>query len=381
MDYLGNPQNEYKVIHVAGTSGKTSTCYYTATLLRQTGSKVGLSVSPHIDEINERVQINQKPLSENIYCKEFSIFLNHINKSGINPTYFELLTAFAFWEFKRQKCEYVVMEVGLGGLLDATNVISSSNKVSIITDIGIDHEEVLGKTKTLIATQKSGIIKPHTTVVCYEQEAEVMNVIREVASQQQADMHEVRPRNNKELPPSLPLFQRRNWYLAYSVYKIIAKRDGLPNLREVQLEKSIDVVVPARMEVRTINKKLIILDGSHNQQKLEALAKSIKHTYPGHKFVVLLSFVSSKQAKIKECIKALIPITEKFIISTFETEHQERTSVDPFRIVAACEDLQFYNWEIKTDPKKALENLKQSQGTHKLVTGSFYILNHIRPLM
>ena len=154
---LGNPQNSYKTIHVAGTSGKTSTSYYIAALLGQTGKKIGLSVSPHVDNVNERVQIDLVPLDEHEYCQQFSTFLQIINKLRIKPTYFELLIAFAFWQFAQEKVDYAVIEVGLGGLLDGTNVIERSDKVCVIADIGLDHVAVLGNSLAGIAAQKAGI--------------------------------------------------------------------------------------------------------------------------------------------------------------------------------------------------------------------------------
>jgi dihydrofolate synthase/folylpolyglutamate synthase len=381
MSYLGEPQDSYQVIHVAGTSGKTSTSYYIAALLGQAGQKVGLTVSPHIDEVNERIQIGLKPLSEKRYCKEFSIFLNLVERSGINPTYFEILTAFAYWEFKRQKCQYAVVEVGLGGLLDATNVITRKDKINVITDIGLDHQEVLGKTTRLIASQKAGIIRPYNTVVCYEQSEEIIEVIRETTSQQQAVLHEIWPLRSSELPKGLTLFQRKNWYLAYSVFEVIAKLQSLPALNDTQLEKSTRTYIPARMEINVINKKTVIIDGSHNQQKLQTLVKSIRHKYPSQKFDILVSFVSTKQSKISECIKELLPIVGSLIITSFTTENHEKTSLDPLKVVGVCEDLGFSAWEVIDDPEQAFKRLIKTKGDTKLVTGSFYLLNHIRPLL
>jgi dihydrofolate synthase/folylpolyglutamate synthase len=138
MDYLGNPQNRLSVIHIAGTSGKTSTSYYIAALLHATGKTVGLSVSPHIDTIAERAQIDLRPLEESDYCEQLGIFLELIEKSGIQPSYFEVLVAFMYWLFDRRGVDYAVVEVGLGGLLDGTNVVDRSDKVCVITDIGFD---------------------------------------------------------------------------------------------------------------------------------------------------------------------------------------------------------------------------------------------------
>src|SRR5688572_10716165 len=123
MDYLGNPQDKLKIIHVAGTSGKTSTCYYSAALLKAAGKKVGLTVSPHVDEINERVQIDLVPMPEEAFCRDMTEFLGLVKKSELEPSYFEVLLAFAYWEFVRHRVEYAVIEVGMGGLTDATNVV------------------------------------------------------------------------------------------------------------------------------------------------------------------------------------------------------------------------------------------------------------------
>ena len=379
MDLLGNPQEAYKVIHVAGTSGKTSTCYYVAALLKQAGIKAGLTVSPHIDELNERTQISLRPLTERKFCDEFTVFLNIIVNSSIQPTYFEVLTAFAFWVFKRRGCEYVVVEVGLGGLLDATNVIQGKNKLNIITDIGLDHEEVLGKTLSLISAQKAGIIKPHNKVVCYEQGDEVMQIIREVAEAQHAELHEVWPLKESELPGNLPLFQRRNWYLALQAYNLLASRDNLPQHTEKQLAESTETLIPARMETVIVGKQNIIMDGSHNQQKITALARSLKQRYPGQKFPMLISFVATKQARIRQCLEALLPVCDQLIITSFATQNQEKISVDPLKIASQCEALGFESWEVIDDPMIAFRVFLKRSGKVKIVTGSFYLLNHIRP--
>lgn len=381
MNYLGNPQDSCKVIHIAGTSGKTSTSYYIAACIKETGKKVGLTVSPYIDEINERVQINLKPLSEKKFCSDFSIFMRHIQKSGLRPNYFELLTAFAFWEFKRQSCEYVVVEVGLGGLLDATNVVTRSDKICVITDIGLDHEHVLGKDLASIAAKKAGIIKPYNTVVCYEQGEEVMSVVREVASQQQAELHEIWPLKNSDLPSNLPLFQRRNWYLALSVFNILATQYRLEELTEQQLVRSSQVSIPARMEAFLVGNKTVIVDGSHNSQKIAAFVKSLRHQYPKQKYVIMVSFLSTKKSQIKDCLDLLLPVTQQLIITTFATANKEKVSVDPLKIADVCESVDFTRYIIERDPHSALETLLASDGESKVITGSFYLLNHVRPVL
>lgn len=381
MDYLGNPQNDYLVVHVAGTSGKTSTCYYLAAMFVQAGVRTGLAVSPHVDEVNERAQINIKPLTEKQYTKEFTVFMNLVEKSGVRPTYFELLTAFAFWEFKRQACDIAVIEVGLGGLLDATNVITNRKKLNVITDIGFDHEEVLGKTLGLIASQKAGIIKPYNTVVCYEQKDEIMQVIREVAAQQQAKLHELWPIALSTLPRSLPLFQRRNWYLALAAYNVAVEHGIVPELNAAQLDTSTQVAIPARMETIHHKGKTVIMDGAHNSQKLHAFTASLKKLYPKDKKTVLVSLLASKQSRVRQCLEELLPACDNLIITTFATENHEKVSIDPLKIAAICEELGFESWEVKRDPIEAYKKLLRSRNPVLVVTGSFYLLNHIRPLI
>jgi dihydrofolate synthase/folylpolyglutamate synthase len=381
MDYLGNPQASYKIVHVAGTSGKSSTCYYIASMLRQAGKRVGLTVSPHVDEINERVQLNLKPLSEKRFVSEFGIFLRLVEESKIQPTYFELLAAFAFWEFARRKVEYAVVEVGLGGLLDATNVIDRRDKLCVITDIGLDHMEVLGRDVATIAAQKAGIVKPYNLVVSYEQGDEVMDVLREVCTQQQAELHEIWPLRSGDLPRDLPLFQRRNWYLALSAYNLVAERDDLPALGEAQLAKSTRTYIPARMEEVVYGDKTVILDGAHNAQKLHSLVSSIKRRYPKQQLPILVSFVTTKQSRIRQCLEELLPICERLVITTFTTENAEKVSVDPLRVVEHCESLGFDKWQVVADPVGAFRTLNRSRAPVVLVTGSFYLLNHIRPII
>ncbi|GAC1391089.1 MAG: folylpolyglutamate synthase/dihydrofolate synthase family protein [Candidatus Saccharimonadales bacterium] len=380
MIALGNPQNKYKVIHIAGTSGKSSTSYYTASLLRQAGLKVGLSVSPHINEINERAQINLLPLEEKQYCSEFSLYMDIVTKLPLKLTYFELLVGFAYWEFERVGVDYAVIEVGLGGLLDGTNVVTSSNKLCVITDIGLDHTEVLGLTLPEITAQKGGIIHPYNVVIMYEQAPEIMQVIREICTQQHANLHEVWDLSNKELPHNLVLFQRRNWYLALSAYDLLSQRDSLPLLDEKQLAASSGIIIPARMETMVINGKTVIFDGAHNAQKMQSLARSIQHKYSKKKCAVLMALVQSKNFKLRTSLKEIIYIASHMIITSFITEQDTRKrSVNPLLVAQYCSELGFEEIEIINDAREAFNALLLRNEDVLLVTGSFYLLNHILP--
>ncbi len=380
MEELGNPQENYKTIHIAGTSGKTSTAYYISAFLKAAGKKAGLTISPHIDEINERVQLNLSPMAEADFCRELGKFISIVNKLSVKPTYFELMVAFAYWEFAEAKVDYAVVEVGLGGLLDGTNVVKRPDKICVITDIGLDHTEVLGKTLTAITAQKAGIIHPHNPVMMYQQSDEIMEIVREVADQQQSELHEIIKPVPSELPKNLPLFQRRNWYLGSKVYGLVAWRDKLPALTAEQLKTTAKTYVPARMEIVESKDKTIIMDGAHNAQKMKALISSFKDKFPGVKTATMLSMTEHRKFPLEAALKQVLSISDHLIITTFYLEQEvHKEPLNPLRLAEICARLGFTDIEIIEDPEEAFRALMKRPEKHLLITGSFYLLNHIRP--
>lgn len=381
MQKLGNPQDSLNVIHVAGTSGKTSTCYYIAALLQMAGQKVGLTVSPHVDEVNERVQVDLTPLPEQIFSQKLGEFIDIVDKTGIEPTYFELLIGLAYWVFAQQKVDYAVVEVGLGGLLDGTNVINNQDKVCVITDIGLDHTNVLGSTLTQIATQKGGIIGSHNPVFMYSQSLKVMRPIKQRAIKQHAQLHEIST-STKGLQDYLPPFQQRNWHLAKMVFDFVAERDNLKKLDERQLAIVSRVRVPARMEIVEFGGRTIVIDGSHNGQKMEALARGIQKLFAGKSVAALVSFVTSESSRAPGALEQLLSITNSLIITSFSGEQDTpKHSVDSKIIANTAKKLGFGNVSIVNEPAEAFTTLLAQTEDILLVTGSFYLLNHIRPLM
>lgn len=382
MAALGNPQNKLKVIHVAGTSGKTSTCYYIAALLKAAGQRTGLTISPHIDNVSERLQIDLEPLPEATFCRVLSEFIDIVEATGLKPTYFELLVALAYWYFAREQVDYAIIEVGLGGLLDGTNVVERADKICVITDIGLDHTSVLGKTLPEITAQKAGIIHPHNVVFCYQQSTEVMNVIREVTRQQQAELHEVRNPSSDMLPLHLPLYQQRNWYLAYHVFEYVAERDKLTLLNAKDLQTTTRTRIPARMEIVQRAGHTLVIDGAHNAQKLAALGASLDDLFGRQKTAVLFSLVQSSQLRLRTSLKALLSFTDHLIITTFVSQQDFlKQSVNPRRAVEQCQALGFKSVEVISEPAAAYKALLKRPESIHVVTGSFYLLNHIRPLI
>jgi dihydrofolate synthase/folylpolyglutamate synthase len=297
MELLGNPQNELRIVHIAGTSGKTSTAYFMAALLRAGGNKIGLTVSPHIDSVTERIQLDGQPISEATFCDELGQFLDIIEPAERRPSYFELLYAFAMWLFVRLRVDYAVVETGVGGLLDATNVTTRPDKVCVITDIGFDHMHLLGNTIAEIAAQKIGIVHDHNHVFMYKQGDEVMEVARDWTSRHDAPLRVIDETADEEQVPTVIManYQRRNWLLAYQVYRYLEERDGLQHLTSQALQETQTIQVPARMDIKQLKGKVLIMDGAHNEQKMTAFVSSYKQLYPDNKPAILLALKAGKE--------------------------------------------------------------------------------------
>jgi len=368
---VGNPQDELNVIHVAGTSGKTSTCYYIAALLQSSGKKVGLTVSPHVDSITERIQVNGQNISDDDFCNDLGNFLDILQAHDtlIAPSYFEVLIAFILWEFQRRGVDYVVLETGLGGLLDGTNVARLQNKVCVITDIGYDHMKILGDTIQEIADQKAGIIHEENIVFMHRQSSEIMTAIEKRASDKKALLVVSKDDHSDDTG-----FQQRNWSLALNVATYVASRDGLV-LRK--LAKS-SVLVPARMEVVYENgEDSLVLDGAHNDQKMAAFVASYSARFPNMKATVLVSFKNGKE--YEGALKSLAAITDNLIITKF-TAYQDVpfTAADTSSIKSSAEAVGI-KATVTDDYKQAFHQLIKAKGL-KIVTGSFYLIGQVRTL-
>ncbi len=383
MDAVGNPQDKLKIIHVAGTSGKTSTSFYAAALLHRAGKRVGLTVSPHVVLLNERVQINMQPLDEAVFCSELNEFMVLVKRSGLDPNYMDLIYAFAFWELARQRVEYAVVEVGIGGLLDATNVAGRQDKVCVLTDIGLDHTYILGDTLSKVATQKAGIIYPRNAVFCWQQTDEVINAFRAVCHQKQADFNIlVRPGLGPDFA-FLPSFQRRNFELALNAVQYVLKRDKAA-LNQTAVLSAAHTHIPARMEIFWQGNKAIILDGSHNPQKIHTLALAIKERFPGRKVAVMAGLSKSKSPEnsIEARMHELMQLADHIILTSFTVRRAvAHGSLAPKQLAEACLSENYSNFEIIDNTEQAYQALLQRPEPVLLAAGSFFLLNHIRPLL
>jgi dihydrofolate synthase/folylpolyglutamate synthase len=381
MGVLGNPQEKINIVHVAGTSGKTSTVYYISALLMAGGAKVGTSVSPHINNVNERVQINGQPIPEVKFCKLFSSFVALPGVIESQPTYFELLTAFAFWVFAETGCTHAVIEVGLGGLLDATNVITNPNKISVITDIGFDHMHILGHTLLEITQQKAGIIQPGNQVFCLQQSSLIVQEISRVAKNRGAKLHIKEQVQNDQstlaFDSRLPLFQQRNWTLAKYVYDYVAVRDNLTVLSQRAQLSTQKIFIPARMQIAKIAGRDLVMDGAHNPQKLEALVASLRHMYPNKTFAILAAFLSSKHENIVESLEILAGLSNNIIFTEFSLSADLPHKTIDSKLLADMANKLGVRTANQPDTRSALKQLAAQKADILLVTGSLYLISSL----
>ena len=258
--------------------------------------------------------------------------------------------------------------------MDGTNVVSRPDKICVITDIGLDHTNILGKDLKSIAMQKAGIILPSNHVFIHPQDRQIMEVVRLACKENNAKLQIVPDAGS---PPSLPLFQQRNWSLARAVAEHIAGP-----LKPAVVDASTKTIVPARMEIIEHQGKTIVFDGSHNQQKLQALEQSLKKKFPNQPIAALISFGQNKESIVINSLDAITDVTTHIIFTKFRIGQDEyRTAINPKTLENLCKARGFRDTNVETDPVLAFKQLLKRPEQVLLVTGSFYLLNHVRPLI
>lgn len=374
LEILGNPQNQIPAIHIAGTSGKGSTTYYATSLLNRAGYTTGTLVSPHIASVAERSLINGQPLSEQEYLHYFQAFANLYVVHSLHLSYFEFLTIFSFWLFKEMRVDYIIIEVGIGGRLDTTNVIFYSPTVRVITDIGLDHTELLGNTLTEIAQEKAGIIHQSDSVVMNRQASEIETIIRQHAESQHSQFSIASPIIDDFLK-ILPDFQQRNWTLAYCAVEKRLALDEKPSLPKEVLEKSVYITIPGRLEKRIVDGVNIIFDVAHNPQKIRALIDSLRKLYPDKKPVFVVAFGQNKHSSLAESLAIIDGLAQLTYATTFSANYgKNHRNVPPENI----QHLMKSSAKIEQNPATALAkaiNKARQLDTYVVVTGSFYLVS------
>ena len=374
LEILGNPQNQIPAVHIAGTSGKGSTAYYATSLLNRAGYTTGTLVSPHIASVAERSLINGRPLPEQEYLHYFQAFASFYTAHNLHLSYFEFLTIFSFWLFKKIDVNYIIIEVGIGGRLDTTNVISRSPTVRVITDIGLDHTELLGNTLTEITQEKAGIIHQSDSVVMNRQTSEIETVVRQHAESQFSQFSIASPIIDDFLK-ILPDFQQRNWTLAYRAVEKRLALDKKPPLPKEALKKSVHITIPGRLEKRNVDGVNIIFDVAHNPQKIRALIDSLRKLYPDKKPVFVVAFGQNKHSSLAGSLAIIDNLAQLAYATTFSANYgKNHRNVPPENIRHVMKSAV----EIEHNPNKALEKaIKKARQlyTYVVVTGSFYLVS------
>lgn len=305
--HLGNPQQHFQSIHVGGTNGKGSTSHLLASVLQQSGYKVGLYTSPHLKDFSERIRIDGKPIDQ----KEIVQFVNR-HKAFFETgqySFFEMTVVMAFDRFATHKVDVAIIEVGLGGRLDATNIIQPL--LSIITNIGLDHVQFLGNTRAAIAKEKAGIIKPKTPVVIGEKDFETQPIFEAIAQQQKAPLFWAE--EMIEAPHKTDLlgaYQKENIRLAQAALHL------LPQLKvsEKKLKKGLQNVIKntglqGRWQILS-DSPLCIADVAHNKEGLHAVVKQLL-TQQFDQLHLVLGFV---QEKNPEELLSFFPVEATFYL-------------------------------------------------------------------
>ena len=333
MRELGDPHKDCKYVHIAGTNGKGSTAAYIASVLQKAGYKTGLYTSPFIQRFNERIQVNGVQIPDDALAEittEIAEAVVRVQAQGYRrPTIFELITALGFCWFSREKCDVVSLEVGMGGRLDATNVIEQS-EVAVMVNIGFDHMEFLGDTLPLIAGEKAGIIKPHGDVVVYGQSPEVEEVFRKAceakgASFSVSDSSKAVVKENtvdgtvfdfggyEDLRISLlGKYQVRNACTAVTAIQHLRRKGW--RISDLALREGLwETHWPGRLELLRKD-PIVIVDGAHNPQGAEALMEAMAALFPGRKFRIVVGVLADKDYNASIDIAA--PYAQKFYAVT-----------------------------------------------------------------
>lgn len=400
LELLGSPQKKLKLIHIAGTNGKGSTTAMISRMLQGMGYKVGMYTSPYLEEFEERIQINgsnipKDKLIENL--EQVKTAVSRVIEEGYeHPTEFEIITVLMFLYFYNENIDYGVIEVGLGGRLDSTNVITP--KVSVIASISFDHTNLLGNTIEEIAGEKAGIIKEGIPVVLYPQSKEAEDVVIKTAESRKSTVYSVNRNDGKLIDidynnmtqhvevkgingvydihlPLLGEHQILNLCVAVNAVEVLCREEGIKCHKQIIEDSLKDVKWIGRLETLSRN-PMIVIDGAHNIDGIRALKKNVEKYFRYNKLYLLLGILADKQ--VEEMIAEIAPMAEKIIALT---PHNDRAELS--------EDL-------KDEIKKINENVKAfedyedavreavnyaGEGDLILISGSLYMIGDMRKII
>ena len=400
LELLGNPQDKLKFIHVAGTNGKGSVCSFISNTLKEQGYKVGLYTSPYLETFTERIRLNGNNIPEEDVARIITIMKEKIeqmaSEGSAYPTEFEIETAMAFYYYYEQKADYVVLEVGLGGRYDATNVIKSP-LASVIVSISLDHIGVLGDTIGKIAYEKAGIIKEDSIAVVYKQNPEAEEVIKDVCKEKntkyiEADFENLVIKksdinsqvfdctimNEKFENMEIRLIgdhQVNNAVLALTVIKVLKDERNI-EISEDSIRKGLlNTKWPGRIEKIGDNPTFII-DGAHNEDGARSLAKALEKHFNGKKMTLLIGMLKDKD--IDSVLEILMDKFDKVVTTIPDSDRAIDSEELKEKIEKYVDDVVAIP-KIEDAVKYVLDNAKEDEII--ISAGSLYMIGHIRQLV
>lgn len=390
---MGNPQDRLKFVHVAGTNGKGSTCALLSSVLTAAGYKTGLYISPYIIEFRERMQICGQMIPEEELAsltEELLPLIHEMEQEGDSLTEFEFITAMAMEWFARSNCDIVVLEVGLGGLFDATNLIKTP-LVSVIMSISLDHTGVLGDTVEKIAFQKAGIIKEDgDTVVFPRQEYGAMEVIREVARQHNNGFCVAEPEEMENIESDLfgtrfvyrgesmqmPLIGEHQVLNAATVLAVLGvlRRKGFQLPLPMVAKGFAQVAFPARLELLSKN-PIFLLDGAHNPNGVQALAAALRQYLSGHRITAIMGMLADKDSH------ASIGYLNGLLDQVYTLTPDNPRAMQAEEFASLWQDMGV-SAKAAESPQRAVELALEHAGNDGaiVVCGSLYLAAEIRPI-
>lgn len=353
---LGEPQRAYRTIHVAGTNGKGSVCAMLSEMLRAQGFRTGLFTSPHLESYCERIKVDGVQIS----AEDFTEMLRRVKACNVHATHFEVLTAAAFLYFKTRAVDVAVIEVGLGGLYDSTNIIVP--ELSIITNVALDHENILGDLEG-IARNKAGIIKPTVPTVTGAT-GKPLEIIRATAAALRSELFEV----TQPAEVSLSLrgdFQRLNAAIAIKAAEVLG-------LSREAIEKGLaNVEWAGRFEIVETTSGVVVIDGAHNPHGAAALRRSLDETFPNGRRVWLFGALRDKD--FATVMKILFRADDVVIVTAVPSERAASTET----LLAHLRGIKCLAIE---DNAEAVRRLLSMSGV-KIIAGSLYLIGAVRRLV
>lgn len=386
-DRMGNPEKDLRCIHIAGTNGKGSTAAYLTAVLRAAGYRVGTFTSPYVRTFNERIAIDGRPVSNYLLTKAVEAAKPHADAMTDRPTEFELITAVGFEVFRRKKVDIVVLEVGLGGRYDSTNIISAP-LLSVITGIAFDHMQLLGNTLAAIASEKAGIIKQNRPVVTARLADGARQVIEAEAGAQNAPLcavdtgaitvHadtllgiEMDYKERKNLRTSLiGGYQPRNIALVCEAVDALGKV-GVPIGEDALYEGISAAKWPARFELLS-SEPPVVFDGGHNEEGVRAAIETAKHVF-GEKVVILTGVMADKAyAPMADLIA---PVARE--VFTLKPDNPRAMEADALAAVYAERGVPATGYPTIAAALKAVRKRAKQLGAPLLILGSLYLYKDI----